>query len=339
MNQTDSEKAIKKALKDIEDKFGTTLRKLGDSDYAKVEILSTGSYSLNRALGIGGYPRGRLIEIFGTPSGGKTFLSLLAIAETQKAGGTAAFLDVEHALDPEWAKMLGVDIGNLYFQQPDYGEQALEMLEKLVQSNAFDIIVLDSTASLIPKAELEGDLEKQAIGQHARMMSKGLRRLTASIGKSKTVVIFINQVRTNPMVLYGNPETTPGGQALKFYCSVRVRVTKAGGSDIKDGQRVIGHKIMAKIVKNKVGSPYAVAEIIIKYTEGIDRIDELITEALATGIIQHNGKTYTIDEDYKWIGQERVREGIKDDEKLQKLIGERLSALTKKKNELVSSKV
>jgi recombination protein RecA len=312
---------LNKVLSEINKTLGLNISKLKDMDAIKVNVVPSGSYTVDDALGVGGYPKGRIIEIYGKPSGGKTLLSLLAIAETQKMGELAAFVDVEHAFDPTWAKKLGVDVDNLYFTQPDHGEQALTAVEELVKTGKFGIIVIDSTAALIPKAELEADLESQQIALQARMMSKALRRMMEPIGKSQTVVIFINQVRTNPMQMFGDPETTPGGEALKFYSSIRLSVNKKSSSEIKEGEKILGHKIKISVKKNKVAPPFRQAELTLKYDTGVDRIDELVTMALDREIVELKGPTYVF-KDKKWMGRPKFQEELTQDKNLQEEIWE-----------------
>ena len=307
-------KPLKKALSDLEKDHDVKVQPLGEQEVVEIEAIRSGSYKLDEALGVGGYPRGRVIEIFGQPSGGKTTMSLYAIAQAQKAGGKAAFIDVEHAFSVPYAKSLGIDTDALYFVQPDYGEQALEVLEALTATNEFDIIVLDSTAALVPKAEIEADIEKQFMALQPRMMSKAMRKLTPIIGKTKTVVIFINQTRQS-LVMYGNPTTTPGGEALKFYSSVRMNVRRMGGSDIKKGKEILGHRIHVNIVKNKVAPPLKTAEMTFIYGKGIDTTLDMIEYALDKGFLAHEGNTYTLGEK-KWVGREKALNGIREDEEV-----------------------
>lgn len=308
---------LKSTLADLNKRLDLRVSRIADRDESlTVQGIPSGSLSVDTALGVGGFPRGRIIEIYGKQAGGKTLITLLTIAEAQKAGGTAAFVDVEHAFDPTWAKKLGVDVDNLYFTQPDYGEQALEAVIKLVETNEFDVIVLDSVASLLPKAELEGELTDNGIAIQARMMGKALRTLTPAVGKSKTVVIFINQVRTNPMVMYGSKETTPGGEALKFYSSIRLSVSKKSKSEVLDGDSVVGHVVQMKVVKNKVAPPFKEAEFTINYMTGVDRLEELATLALTKDIVQSKGPMYYFDK-YTWKGRDSFVTELKTSQELQ----------------------
>ena len=311
--------SLKQTLAGIEKDLGVSVQKLSDMPSVNVEAIRSGSFLLDAAIGVGGYPRGRVIEIFGAPSGGKTTISLLAIAQAQKAGGRAAFIDVEHAFSVDYARSLGVNTDELYFVQPDFGEQALEILERLTASNEYDIIVLDSTAALLPKAEMEEEVGKQFMALQARMMSQALRKLTPVVGKTKTVVIFINQTRQNVGVMYGNPTTTPGGEALKFYSSVRLNVRRAGGTDIKDGKEILGHIINITCVKNKVAPPLKSAELTFIYGKGIDTTQDMIEFALNKGVLTITGHTYSLGE-LKWVGRDKAVEAIKADPELTKKV-------------------
>ena len=299
--QTERQKALELALVQIEKQFGKgSIMKLGHETKQDVPAISTGALSLDLALGVGGVPRGRVIEIFGPESSGKTTLTLSVISQAQKTGGVAAFIDAEHAFDATYAKKLGVNLDDLLISQPDTGEQALEIVETLVRSNAVDVVVVDSVAALVPRAEIEGEMGDSHMGLQARLMSQALRKLTASISKSKTCVIFINQIREKIGVMFGNPETTPGGRALKFYSSVRLDIRRI--DSIKEGDRVVGNHVRVKVVKNKVAAPFRQAEFDIMYDEGISKVGSVIDAATDAGVLQRSGS---------WVlyGTEKIAQG------------------------------
>jgi recombination protein RecA len=307
----DRSKAIELALSGLEKQFGKgSIMRLGSKDVVPISVISTGSISFDAALGVGGVPRGRVIEIFGPESSGKTTITLQIIAEAQKAGGLAAFVDAEHALDPAYAAKLGVDIDNLLVSQPDYGEQALEIVEALVRSNAIDVLVVDSVAALVPKAELDGEMGDSHMGLQARLMSQALRKLTGTVSKSRTCLIFINQIREKIGVMFGNPETTTGGKALKFYSSVRIDIRRVGA--VKDGDSVVGSRTKVKIVKNKVAAPFRDAEFDILYGEGISREGDILDLAVLHNIIDKSGAWYSYQGERIGQGRENVRAFLKD---------------------------
>jgi len=305
-------KAIELALSQIEKQFGKgSIMRLGAKDaLVPVEIIPTGSLAFDAALGIGGMPRGRVVEVFGPESSGKTTISLQVIAEAQKRGGMAAFIDAEHALDAGYAKKLGVDVDNLLVSQPDYGEQALEIAEALVRSNAVDVLVVDSVAALVPKAELEGEMGDSLPGLQARLMSQALRKLTAIVSKSKTCLIFINQIREKIGVMFGNPETTTGGRALKFYSSVRVDIRRV--ASIKEGERVVGNRTKAKIVKNKMAAPFREAEFDILYGEGISKEGELIDLGAEKNLLEKSGSWFSLGGERIGQGRENARQFLRE---------------------------
>jgi len=307
-------KILEDTIANIEKTYGKgTIMKLGDGVINKVEAISTGSLSLDYALGIGGVPRGRIIEIFGPESSGKTTLCLHIIAEAQKKGGLAAFIDAEHALDLNYAKRLGVDTANLLLSQPDFGEQALEIVDTLIRSNALDVIVIDSVAALVPRTEIEGDMGDPQMAVQARLMSQALRKITGAISKSKTCVIFTNQLRSKIGVMFGNPETTTGGNALKFYASVRLDIRRV--TAIKDGNNVIGSRTKVKIVKSKVAPPFKEVEFDILYNEGISKAGDIIDLATEHGILKKSGSWFTY-KDERYQGREQLKQKMLEDPKL-----------------------
>ncbi len=308
----DRSKAIESALSQLEKQFGKgSVMRLGAKDtIGPISVISTGSISFDAALGVGGFPRGRVIEIFGPESSGKTTITLQVIAEAQKAGGLAAFVDAEHALDPQYARKLGVDTDNLLIAQPDYGEQALEIVEALVRSNAVDVLVVDSVAALVPKAELDGEMGDSHMGLQARLMSQALRKLTGTVSKSRTCLIFINQIREKIGVMFGNPETTTGGKALKFYSSVRIDIRRIGA--VKEGDVVVGSRTKVKIVKNKVAAPFRDAEFDILYGEGISREGDVLDLAVLHNIVDKAGAWYSFSGERIGQGRENVRNFLKE---------------------------
>ncbi|MBQ6189041.1 MAG: recombinase RecA [Bacteroidaceae bacterium] len=322
---TEKLKALQAAMAKIEKDFGKgSIMKLGDEKVADVEVIPTGSISLNAALGVGGYPKGRIIEIYGPESSGKTTLAIHAIAEAQKLGGIAAFIDAEHAFDRFYAQKLGVDIDNLLVSQPDNGEQALEIADQLIRSSAIDIIVVDSVAALTPKAEIEGDMGDNKVGLQARLMSQALRKLTSTISKTNTTCIFINQLREKIGVMFGNPETTTGGNALKFYASVRLDIRKS--STIKDGDNIIGNLVKVKVVKNKVAPPFRKAEFEIMFGEGISRIGEIVDLGVEYDIIKKSGSWFSFDNSRLAQGRDATKALLKDNPELCEEITNRITA-------------
>lgn len=306
-----NDKTLEQVLADIEKQFGKgSIMKLGDESHNEIDTVSSGSLTLDIALGVGGYPKGRIIEIYGPESSGKTTFALEAIAEVQKAGGKAAFIDAEHALDPVYAKNLGVDINDLLLSQPDTGEQALEICEALVRSEAISIVVIDSVAALVPQAEIEGEMGDSHVGLQARLMSQALRKLSGTISKTNTIAIFINQLREKVGVLFGNPETTPGGRALKFYSTIRLDVRR--GEQIKNGDNVIGNKTNVKIVKNKVAPPFKTASVEIMYGQGVSREAEILDLASEIGIVDKSGAWYSYNGEKIGQGKENAKQFLRD---------------------------
>lgn len=311
----DADKALENVLAELEKQFGKgTVMRLGDNTHAKVEVVSSGSLSLDIALGAAGYPKGRIIEIFGPESSGKTTFALHAIAEVQKLGGKAAFIDAEHALDPVYAKNLGVNINDLLLAQPDTGEQALEICEALVRSDAISIVVIDSVAALVPQAEIDGEMGDSHVGLQARLMSQALRKLSGTINKTKTIAIFINQLREKVGIMFGNPETTPGGRALKFYSSIRLDVRKS--EQIKIGDSVVGNKTNVKVVKNKIAPPFRTATVDIMYGEGISKEGEIIDLGVDSNIIEKSGSWFSYKGEKLGQGKENVKLLLKQNTKL-----------------------
>ena len=328
--QQEKMKALMAAMAKIEKDFGKgSIMKMGDEKIENVEVISTGSIGLNAALGVGGYPKGRIIEIYGPESSGKTTLAIHAIAECQKNGGLAAFIDAEHAFDRFYAEKLGVDIDNLYMSQPDNGEQALEIADQLIRSSAIDLLVVDSVAALTPKKEIEGDMGDSAVGLHARLMSQALRKLTGTIAKTNTTCIFINQLREKIGVMFGNPETTTGGNALKFYASVRLDIRKV--TAIKDGDNVIGNQVRVKVVKNKVAPPFRKTEFEITFGEGISKIGEIVELGVEYDIIQKSGSWFSYNGTRLAQGRDAVKELLKDNPELcEELEGKIMQAINNK---------
>jgi len=320
MDEKERTRALDLALSQIEKQFGKgSILRLGSKDaIVPVSVISTGSISLDAALGVGGFPRGRVIEIFGPESSGKTTIALQVIAEAQKKGGIAAFIDVEHALDPAYARKLGVDIDNLLVSQPDYGEQALEITNHLTSSGQIDVLVVDSVAALVPKAELDGEMGDSHMGLQARLMSQALRKLTGVVSKSRTCLIFINQIREKIGVMFGNPETTTGGRALKFYSSVRVDIRRIAA--IKDGETVVGNRTKVKVVKNKVASPFREAEFDIIYGEGISKEGDLLDLGVAQNLVEKSGSWFSYKGERIGQGRENARQFLKDNPDIRQAI-------------------
>jgi recombination protein RecA len=331
----DKEKAVNSAMVQIERQFGKgSIMKLGSRAVIDVPVISTGSLALNKALGIGGLPRGRVTEIYGPESSGKTTLALHAVAEAQKQGGVVAFIDAEHALDTSYARKLGVNCDDLLVAQPDTGEQALEITDMLVRSGALDIIVIDSVAALVPRAEIEGEMGDSHMGLQARLMSQALRKLTGTISKTMTAVIFINQIRMKIGVVFGNPETTTGGNALKFYSSVRLDIRRIGS--IKDGQEIVGNRTRVRVVKNKMAPPFTEAEFDIMYGEGISRTADLIDTGVMAGIIEKSGSWYSYDGERVGQGRQNAQNFLKDNPDIYNSISKKVKEaldISKKKTE------
>ena len=325
-------KALQAAMAKIEKDFGKgSIMKLGDEQIENIEVIPTGSIALDNALGVGGYPKGRIIELYGPESSGKTTLAIHAIAEAQKAGGIAAFIDAEHAFDRFYAAKLGVDVDNLWISQPDNGEQALQIADQLISSSAIDILVIDSVAALTPKKEIEGDMGDNVVGLQARLMSQALRKLTSTISKTNTTCIFINQLRDKIGIMFGNPETTTGGNALKFYASVRLDIRKA--SAIKDGENVLGNLVRVKVVKNKVAPPFRKAEFEITFGEGISKIGEIIDLGVEHNIIQKSGSWFSYDGSKLGQGRDAAKALLKDNPELAEEIEAKVREALAAKNE------
>jgi recombination protein RecA len=326
----DKAKALEDTVSELKEKFGEgTIMKLGEARKVDVDVVPTGSFSLDLALGVGGMPRGRIVEIFGAESSGKTTLALHIVAQAQKGGGIAAFIDAEHALDPEYSKRIGVKIDDLLISQPDSGEQALQIVESLVKSGTVDVVVVDSVAALTPRAEIEGEIGDQFIGLQARLMSQALRKLGSQIAKTNCVVIFINQIRMRIGIMFGNPETTPGGKALKFYSSVRIELKRM--AQIKKGEETIGNRIKAKVVKNKVAAPFQSAEFDIMFNEGISYEGEVINTGLKYGVIKKSAASYFYGKEKLGAGFEKVKEYLRENPKIAKQIATDIRQIIKEK--------
>ena len=327
----DKKKALALVLEKMDKTYGKgTVMKMGDSAVEEVEVIPSGSLGLDIALGVGGYPKGRVIEIYGPESSGKTTLTMHAIAESQKQGGIAAFIDAEHAFDAVYAKKLGIDVENLIISQPDNGEQALEIADNLIRSGAIDIVVIDSVAALTPKAEIEGEMGDSKMGLHARLMSQALRKLTATISRTKCTVIFINQLREKIGVMFGNPETTTGGNALKFYASVRIDIRKSG-SPIKVGEDAVGNRVKVKIVKNKVAPPFKNTEFDIMYGEGISKVGEILDLGVEFDIVKKSGSWFSYGDTKLGQGRDAVKELLKDNPELLEELAEKITVAIKEK--------
>lgn len=329
--QTEKSKALKTAIDEIKEKFGEgSIMKLGEAERVNVDAIPTGSISLDLALGVGGFPKGRIIEVYGPESSGKTTLALHTVAQAQKKGGLCAFVDAEHALDPEYAKRIGVKIDNLLISQPDTGEQALDIVESLVRSSAVDLIVVDSVAALTPRAEIEGEMGQQHMGLQARLMSQALRKLTAIVAKSGTSVIFINQIRMKIGIMFGNPEETPGGKALKFYSSVRVDVRRT--AQIKQGDNIIGNRVKVKIVKNKVAPPFRTAEFDIMYNKGISYEGDVINTGVKYGVVNKGGAWFNYGDIKLGQGMEASKAYLQENPKITTEIVKRIKEESVKEN-------
>lgn len=323
--------ALEMAFSQIERQFGTgAIMRFGQKEHLKIDAISSGSIGLDLALGVGGFPRGRIIEIYGPESSGKTTLALHAIAEAQKRGGIGAFIDAEHAFDPEYAHRIGINTEELLISQPDTGEQALEIAETLVRSNAIDIIVIDSVAALVPRAEIEGEMGDSMMGVQARLMSQALRKLTGAISKSKTIVVFINQIRMKIGVMFGNPETTAGGMALKFYSSIRLDIRRT--EQLKNGEEIVGNHTKVKVVKNKVAPPFRIAEFDIMYGEGISKEGEILDLGAAQGIVSKAGSWYQFGTEKLGQGREGAKEFLKEHHKIAKEIEEQIISKAEKED-------
>ncbi|MEX0690085.1 MAG: recombinase RecA [Candidatus Paceibacterota bacterium] len=331
--ETKKNNEIGNLIASLQEKFGEgAIMRLGDSKKVDVDTIPSGSFSLDLALGVGGLPKGRVIEIYGPESSGKTTLALHAIAEAQKKGGKAAFIDAEHALDPDYARNIGVKVKDLIISQPDTGEEALNIMESLVKSNEIDVIVVDSVAALTPKAEIDGEMGARHIGLQARLMSQALRKITSIAAKSGTVIVFINQIRMKIGVMYGNPETTPGGRALKFYSSVRLDIRRR--AQIKQGDEIIGNRTKVKVVKNKVAAPFRVAEFDIYYGEGISYEADVLNTAVQAGVVKRAGASYRYEDESIAVGFDNARKELRDNKKLlEKIKKETLEVIKKKKED------
>ena len=335
---TSGDKTLDQVLSDIEKQFGKgSVMRLGEREHQKIDTIPSGSISLDIALGIGGYPKGRIVEIFGPESSGKTTFALHAIAEAQKNGGRAAFIDAEHALDPVYASKLGVNINELLLSQPDNGEQALEICEALVRSGAISIIVIDSVAALVPQAEIEGEMGDSHVGLQARLMSQALRKLSGIVNKTNTVVIFINQLREKVGIMFGNPETTPGGRALKFYSSIRLEIRK--GEQIKLGGDSIGNRTNIKVVKNKVAPPFKTCSVDIIFGEGVSILGEIVDLGAESGVLEKSGAWYSYNGEKVGQGKENVKEWLKNNPKLKEEIEKKVRAYFEKNDTLEIGKV